>query len=168
MKKIIAVALAILTLTFAATAFATQTITLDDAKQIALERAGVAAEDALFTKAHLDRDDGRQVYDIEFFAGTTEFEMDVDAATGEITEFETEAHGIPAADGQITEEAAKGIALAHAGLRAEDVTFRKVKLDRDDGRRVFEIEFVNNGMEYDFDIDAASGRILDFDVDRND
>ncbi|MBQ6374696.1 MAG: PepSY domain-containing protein, partial [Clostridia bacterium] len=61
-----------------------------------------------------------------------------------------------------------GIALAHAGLRAEDVTFRKVKLDRDDGRRVFEIEFVNNGMEYDFDIDATSGRILDFDVDRND
>ena len=170
MKKIIAIVLAImtLTLTLAATAFAAQDITLDGAKQIALERAGAAAEEAVFTKAYPDYDDGRQVYEIKFYVGTTEYEMDVDAATGEISEFETEEHSLPAADGQIAEDAAKGIALAQAGFKAEDVTFKKVELDRDDGRLVYEIEFVNGGMEYEFDIDAANGKIVKFDVDRND
>ena len=168
MKKIIAVALAIATLTFAAAAFAAGNITLEDAKQIALDRAGAAADDAVFTKAHPDYDDGRQVYDIEFYVGTTEYEMDVDAATGEVTEFETEEHALPASDGQITEEAAKGIALAHAGFKAEDVKFTKAKLDRDDGRAVYEVEFTENGMEHEYDIDAASGRILEYSADRAD
>ena len=94
--------------------------------------------------------------------------MDVDAETGAVTDYETEEHALAAADGQITEEAAKGIALAHAGFKAEEVTFRKAKLDRDDGRAVFEIEFVKNGKEYEFNIDAATGRILEFDVERAD
>ncbi|MBR2571514.1 MAG: PepSY domain-containing protein [Clostridia bacterium] len=168
MKKIIAAVLAAVILTFAAAAFAAGNITLEDAKQIALDRAGAAAEDAVFTKAHPDHDDGRPVYDIEFCVGTTEYEMDVDAATGEVTEFETEEHGLLAADGQITEETAKGIALAHAGFKAEEVTFKKVRLDRDDGRAVYEIEFAENGMEHEYDIDAASGRILEYDTDRAD
>ena len=168
MKKIIAVVLAIATLTFAAAAFAAGNITLEDAKQIALDRAGAAAEDAVFTKAHPDNDDGRQVYDIEFYVGTTEYEMDVDAATGEVTEFETEEHALPASDGQIAEEAAKGIALAHAGFKAEDVKFTKAKLDRDDGRAVYEVEFTENGMEHEYDIDAASGKILEYSADRAD
>ena len=59
MKKIIAVVLAIATLTFAA-AFAAGNITLDDAKQIALDRAGAAAEDAVYesTSGHRRRPSG--------------------------------------------------------------------------------------------------------------
>ena len=54
-------------------------VSLDDAKQIALERAGVTAENAVFTRAYLDDDDGRKEYEIEFYVGQTEYEMDVDA-----------------------------------------------------------------------------------------
>ena len=100
--------------------------------------------------------------------GCTEYEMDVDASTGEITEFETEEHALVDANGTITQDAAKQIALAKVGMKEEDVKFTKQHLDKDDGRTVYEIEFVVNGMEYEFDIDAATGAILEFDADLKD
>ena len=60
------------------------------AKEIALEKAGVKAEDTLFINAHLDRDDGRVEYYVEFQSGNTEYEVSVDAVTGEINEFSSE------------------------------------------------------------------------------
>ncbi len=167
MKKIIAMMLAVVMI-LATGACALAEVTLEEAKQIALDKAGVAAADAIFTKAHFDQDDGRTVVEIEFYVGATEYEMEVDAATGEIAEFETEEHALVDASGAITLEAAKQIALAKVGMKEEDVKFTKQHLDKDDGRTVYEIEFVVNGMEYEFDIDAASGAILEFDADLED
>ena len=65
----------------------------------------------------------------------------------------------------MTEEEARQIALAQAGFKAEDVRFTKCRMDRDDGRLVYEIEFVNGTMEYEFDVDATSGRILEYNID---
>ena len=50
-------------------------------------------------------------------------------------------------------------------MKVEDVTFVKCRLDEEDGRTVFEMEFVVDGKEYEFDIDAATGAISEFDVD---
>ena len=69
------------------------------------------------------------------------------------------------AAGEITLEQAKQAALAQAGFKAEDVRFTKCRMDRDDGRLVYEIEFVNGTMEYEFDVDATSGRILEYNID---
>lgn len=145
-------------------------VSLEQAKQIALERAGVAADaGAAFTKAHRDSDDGRAVYDLEFRVGDKEYELDVDAATGAVTEFEVERHRRALDEGvAISLDEAKGIALAKTGLKAEDVRFKKARLDRDDGRKVYEIEFLSGGMEYEFDIDAATGAILESDTDLDD
>ena len=164
MRKLFVLALAIMMAGVCALA----EIDLEGAKQIALERAGVTAEQAVFTKAYLDEDDGRQEYEIEFYVDQTEYEMDVDAATGEVNDFETEAHALAAADGQITEEQAKQIALAKVGLKEEAVTLKKVKLDEDDGRTVYEVEFTAAGMEYEFDIDAATGEIVKFEAEKDD
>mgnify|MGYP000942436238 CR=1 FL=1 len=65
-------------------------IGVEKAKEIALEKAGVKAEDTLFINAHLDRDDGRVEYDVEFVSGNTEYEVSVDAVTGAINEFSSE------------------------------------------------------------------------------
>lgn len=65
-------------------------IGVEKAKEIALEKAGVKAEDTLFINAHLDRDDGRVEYDVEFQSGHTEYEVSVDAITGAINEFSSE------------------------------------------------------------------------------
>ena len=50
-------------------------------------------EQANFTKAYLDWDNGRLVYEIEFYVGTVEYDMDVDAITGMVTDFSRENHG---------------------------------------------------------------------------
>lgn len=60
----------------------------DKALEVALKDAGVKESDVTYKQVHLDYDDdtGRQEYEIEFHVGTTEYEYNVDALTGEITE----------------------------------------------------------------------------------
>ena len=62
----------------------------------------------------------------------------------------------------ITLEEAKKIALKKAGLKEKDGTWKKEKEDRDDGRMTYELEFVSGEIEYEFEIDAENGNILDF------
>ena len=45
--------------------------------------------------------------------------------------------------------------------------YSKVKLDDDDGRGVYEIEFYVGNTEYDYEIDAHSGGIIEYDIDRD-
>ncbi|MDO5095238.1 MAG: M56 family metallopeptidase [Peptostreptococcaceae bacterium] len=62
-------------------------------------------------------------------------------------------------------EKAKSIALKDAGLKANNVKFVRVKLDKDDGVGVYDVEFYSNGVEYDYEIDAKTGAILEKDKD---
>lgn len=154
------------------------------AKTVALERAGVTESELLLYKIGLDTHNGTMVYDVEFTTDSYEFDCDVNAKTGEIVKFEKEYNGVaPAVSaqpdtaqpntnqtaGEITVEEAKTIALNHAGLTADAVTFVQAKQDYDDGRLVYEIEFVttsgNGYLEYDYEIDAATGSILSYDYD---
>lgn len=71
-------------------------------------------------------------------------------------------------DGQnmISEAEAKQIALTHAGLTDDQVTFIKSGIDRDDGRINYDIEFyTKDNKEYDYEIDPYTGEILDYDYD---
>jgi uncharacterized membrane protein YkoI len=45
------------------------------------------------------------------------------------------------------------------------VHFTKTKLEKDDGRYIFEIEFVLNGIEHEYEIDAESGEIIKHEKD---
>lgn len=69
---------------------------------------------------------------------------------------------------QISVDEAKQIALAHANLAQKDVTFVKTKLDNEDNRIVYKIEFVISNIEYDYEIDAVSGEIISSDSDVED
>ncbi len=69
----------------------TNYIGIEKAKRIALKQAGLSSSSGVsFTKAHLDSDDGTQVYEIEFIAQNTEYNCEIHAYTGEILECETE------------------------------------------------------------------------------
>ena len=69
---------------------------------------------------------------------------------------------------ELTEEQALAIALEHAGLTEEQLDFSNVHLDRDDGRWVYEIEFREGRTEYEYAVNASSGKIVDFDKDWDD
>ena len=68
-----------------------------------------------------------------------------------------------AAPDYIGVEKAKSIALENSGVKASEATFTTAELDRDDGRYVYEIDFHTADREYDYEIDAVSGKILDRD-----
>ena len=65
----------------------------------------------------------------------------------------------------ISVDQAKNIALGQAGLSASGVNFGKTKLENDDGRAEYEIEFYSGTTEYDYTIDAVTGNVLEYDVD---
>ena len=69
---------------------------------------------------------------------------------------------------QLTQEQALAIALEHAGLTAEQVTNVRGKLERDDGVAQWEIEFRCGDYEYDYDIHAETGKILEWDKELDD
>ena len=148
-------------------------IGVDKAKSIALSDAGVNAADAVFLKARLDRDDGRMEYEVEFYSGSKEYDYDIDALTGEIRSRDWELDDFDlydddrtqvSADNVITAEQAKAIAKAKAPSTA---TVVKCELDRDDGRWVYELELRDGRTEYECDINAVTGVILDWEVDHD-
>ncbi|MBS6448121.1 MAG: PepSY domain-containing protein [Clostridiales bacterium] len=146
-----------------------QLIGLEAAKNKALADAGVSAANATFIKAKLDYDDGAPVYELEFLTVNAEYEYKIHAATGAVLEKESEA--IKNADpskSYIGIEKAKKAALSHAGLSVSDVRFSKAKLDKDDGMMVYEVEFLANGMEYEYTVDAYTGEILEYEAEWDD
>lgn len=58
------------------------------AKQIALNNAGLKEKDVSFVKTGLKFDDGRSIYDIEFYSGNTEYDFEIDTKTGKILDFD--------------------------------------------------------------------------------
>ena len=69
---------------------------------------------------------------------------------------------------EIGEDAALEIALKDAGLAESDVDVTKCKLDYDDGRTEYEVEFRQGTMEYEYTLDAFTGEILERDIDNDD
>ena len=69
---------------------------------------------------------------------------------------------------ELTEDQALAIALEHAGLTEEQVSYLNAHLDRDDGRWVYEIEFREGRIEYEYAVRASDGKIVDYDKDWDD
>ncbi len=60
----------------------------------------------------------------------------------------------------ITLEKAQEIALAQANVKAADAAFDDREFDLDDGTPIYELEFTAGGVEYEYDVDARTGKIL--------
>lgn len=60
----------------------------------------------------------------------------------------------------IGRDAALEAAFNDAGVSESDTTRLKVSEDRDDGRKVYEIQFDVDNTEYDYEIQASDGSIL--------
>lgn len=191
MKKTLFAIAAMTAIIAASTAVSAAGITLEEAQKTALDAVGVKEEQVVFKNAGLETDDGREIYDIDFFIpGEIKYEFDIDANTGAIVEqdiemweadddaeyaplikaagLETASAAAATVDGEITELQAKMIALKDAGLKADEVTFTKCKRDVDDGVALYEIEMrTAAGTEYEYDIKAADGTILEKDMDND-
>lgn len=164
------------------------------AQQYAFADAGVDPDSAFVNRTQFEFEDGHYVYEIEFTADGIEYDYVVKSSDGTILQKEREQivgyqpnSTVPQTTGSesasqetttpaatdssttpsyIGEESARSIALEHAGLNEADVTFRSTKLDNDDGTMVYEIEFYQDRVEYDYTIDALTGAVLSQEIDR--
>ena len=65
----------------------------------------------------------------------------------------------------IGEERAQQIALSNARLAENQVSKLKVRLKLDDGVWYYDVEFRTIALEYEYEIEAYTGAILDKDID---
>ena len=146
------------------------TISAETAKSKALAHAGLSASQVTFVRATLDWDDGRSVYDVEFYTSDyKEYDYEIDANTGAVLSFDYDADHYtrptqPSTGTDIGLEKAKSIALGQVS-GASSSHIRQAKRDYDDGRLEYDVKIVYNNYEYEFEIDGTSGTILSRDVE---
>ncbi|BAQ09734.1 PepSY domain-containing protein [Sporosarcina sp. FSL W7-1349] len=129
-------------------------LTLQEAKEIAIQQYG-----GHVTEIELEKKRAGYVYDVELISKGMEYDLDINAKTGKIT---LDDQSTTNADGKLlTEEKAIRIAKEKA-----DGTLKKIKLDDDDGRVVYELEIRDDQFEYDIELDAVTGEIVKFEKER--
>ena len=158
----------------AATSGSTQSqsglIGLEKAKSIALENAGLKSSQVTFRHAYQDYDDGIYVYEIEFVNNGREYDYEIHAATGNIISMDIDGDDyIPNSNANaanlISEDKAKSIAFNRAGVSASQAKYYKGYCDYDDGRYVYEIEFVSGETKHELEIDATTGSVIKYETD---
>ena len=113
------------------------------------------------------------VYEVDFQTAEFEYEYHINATTGEVTYTEKEPQydhkptGKPVISPEVTlisGQDAVNAALSHAGLQtAQSIEY---ELDKQHGNYYYEVEFEANGFEYEYTIDAISGKVLRFEKER--
>ena len=69
-------------------------------------------------------------------------------------------------DPVLSGDEAEKIAIEHAGLNADELSFVRSEYEIDDGVKQYDIEFYHGRLEYEYSIHADSGDIISFEVDR--
>lgn len=134
-------------------------LTEAEALQAAFTDSGASSDDY---RIRLDRDDRRMAYEVSFTAGGWAYTYKIDAVDGFVLEADRER--VPDQSDLISIDEATSLVLERVdGARAEDVRIRE---DRDDGRIIYEGSLWTDRYEYEFEIDAATGRFLDWERDR--
>ena len=149
-------------------------LTVEEAKAKALAHAGLSDSQMItFMKAELDRDDGKQIYDVEFYGNDgTEYDYEIDAFTGAVIKYDVEApKGNASAPYTVTNnlsaDDAKALALQQVpGATVNDIA--EFETDREDGRIEYEGKIYYGGMEYEFEIDGYSGAFRKWECDHDD
>ena len=143
-------------------------ISRETAKNAALTAAGVSLNQATAIEIEYDADDDDfgQVYEVEFKANGYKYSYDIDANDGTVLKSEKKKLKIKTkitnSSQYIGTASAKSIALNHAGLSSYNVTFTKAKLTTEDGIKVYDVEFRTADTEYEYEINAKTGKIIEF------
>ena len=152
----------------------------DKAMDIAAAAFGKASTAKMaYSAVDPELDESPAHYEVEITSQTgEEFEYKIDAYTGAILESKREAAdgtevpvvqpSKPAASGDIGYAKAKSVALNHAGVSESKAYDMDIELDDEDGILVYEIEFKSGGMEYSYEINAATGAILKHEAELDD
>ena len=150
----------------------------DAAAYAAEQYAGTTALDSVTAEVDSELDEFPAHYEVELHTAWGEFEYLVDAYTGKVLSGQKDLPATaPVGDetakpiaptGDIGHAKAKSIALNHAGVSESKAYDMEIELDDEDGTLVYEVEFKFGGMEYSYEINAATGAILKHEAELDD
>ncbi len=95
-------------------------------------------------------------------------ELNLLGASGAAALEQVEAIGSASDKAYIGREKALELALARAEVAESEASRIEVELDCDDGKMVYEVEFLAAGSEYEAELDARTGEVLEFNRDDHD
>ena len=160
-------------------------IGMDVARTAAEEYAGTTAVDSVTAEVDPELDESPAHYEVELQTAWGEFEYLVDAYTGKVLSGQKDLLAAVSASNEMAKPTdqkpvppeaaqsigyakAKSIALNHAGVSENKAYDMEIELDDEDGTLVYEVEFKSGGMEYSYEINAASGAILKHEAELDD
>ena len=160
-------------------------IGMDAARTAAEEYAGTMAVDSVTAEVDPELDESPAHYEVELQTAWGEFEYLVDAYTGNVLSGQKDLLAAVSASNETTKPSgqkpalsgtvqdigyakAKSIALNHAGVSENQAYDMEIELDDEDGTIVYEVEFKSDGMEYSYEINAATGAILKHETEIDD
>lgn len=143
-------------------------LSIEQAESKAIESVG-----GKVTKVEFEREKSGDIYEVEVISDGVEYDLDIDAKTGEVLRTEKDTDD----DDDSDHENEKALTSDEKLLTMDEVvaialkkakgTVTDVELDDDDGRMHYDVEIEDGTYEYDFEIDAVTGEILDFEKERD-
>ena len=135
--------------------------------------------EAVIDSVALKKDDGAYEYRVSFRTRDFLARFSLHSETGVVLERKMDYEGArrlaatenggyqgmaetAAAENLLSEQSARQAVLS----RIENGVITKLQLDWEDGRRVYEGKAITDTHEYEFEMDAMTGAILDWDMDR--
>ena len=151
----------------------------DKALDIAVKAFGnTTSAQISYSEVDAELDETPAHYEVEIITQSgEEFEYKIDAYTGVILETKREAAGgteTPSGDssfptlGSTNYAKVKAIILKYLGISENNIYDMNIKLEIEDGTLVYEVEFKSGGMEYSYEINAATGAILKHEAELDD
>ncbi len=144
-----------------------EAITESEAQNIAYEYAGVNSRDVTILTIQKDRED--REYEIRFYDDTYEYEVDVNYNSGRVVNFEKDLRDQANIDQDtsvsMSEEEARNIALQKIGKTSDEVTFTRVRIDRENGITVYDVYFYDMEKEYELSIDVDTKEVVSYKED---
>ena len=169
--------------------FKTTFISKNEVKDIIAENMNVNKGDLYFEDIDFEFDKG--VYEVEVYYQNRDYEYKIDAKEGKViyTDFRNintnnsqnnsnnnnsngsnnsnsnNQNSLNGVNASISLDEAKNIAVTNAGVDINSVKFTREELDHDNHTLAYELEFFYNNIEYDYEINAATGDIISYDKD---
>lgn len=149
----------------------TQAIDLDDEIERKAKKAGISEGKAEYIEKIIEsnlKNKNGEPYTFETLSGLSINELNVILNSKNKTVKNINISGKASTKSYITKDNAKNIALADAGVNDSSIREYEIELDYEYGKMIYEISFDFNGKEFEYEIDAITGDILNNETDIDD
>ena len=137
-------------------------VSRDEALSIALVEADLTQADISRERVEYDRDDGMEIYEVEFRSGDYEYSYDIDASNGRVMAGEYEIRGRVASNRNAELISTSEAEMIVRSLIDSNADYVRIRSDYDDGIYIYEADMYAQGIDYEVELNAATGDVIKF------